>query len=72
MAFSKALAAGAATREGKVMTVAGLAGLGAFGCVSQAQFVPTCHDLQQIAHNAVVQCSAQLVGPGYGWSHRIL
>ena len=33
MAFSKAVAAGAATREGKVMTVAGLASLGAFGCV---------------------------------------
>ena len=34
MAFSKAVAAGANTREGKVMTVAGLAGLGVFGCVS--------------------------------------
>ena len=37
MAFSKAVAAGAATREGKVMTVAGLASLGAFGCVSPQQ-----------------------------------
>ena len=31
MAFSRALAAGAATREGKVMSLVGLAGLGAFG-----------------------------------------
>lgn len=37
MAFSKAVAAGAATREGKVMTIAGLASLGVFGCVPPPQ-----------------------------------
>ena len=39
MAFSRAVAAGAATREGKVMTVAGLASLGVFGCVSPPHVV---------------------------------
>ena len=34
MAFQRAVAAGAATREGKVMSLVGLAGLGAFGCAS--------------------------------------
>jgi hypothetical protein len=34
MAFQRAVAAGAATREGKIMSLAGLAGLGAFGCAS--------------------------------------
>ena len=43
MAFSKAVKAGAATREGKVMTVAGLASLGAFGCDPQAHAMHTRH-----------------------------
>ena len=43
MAFSKVVSAGAATREGKVMTVVGLASLGAFGLSVQDMAGPTAY-----------------------------
>ena len=45
MAFQRAVAAGAATREGKVMTVAGLAGLGVFGMAVQDMAGPTAYKM---------------------------
>ena len=43
MAFSKVVSAGAATREGKVMTVVGLASLGAFGLSVKDMAGPTAY-----------------------------
>lgn len=71
MAFSKAVAAGAATREGKVMTLAGLASLGAFGCVPPPHAAAHASLRSISTERACCRSAAQSVGSGYGWPHCI-